>query len=196
VKRFIAPLLFTVLCSAAPADASQFTLDSFSVALRNADPGLVVWANPSFSDADITFDLSSVGQSVSKTLFRIGTNETAFNLEDDLKQYAIQVAFNFSAPAVSGTALGVTGAGWLIKGFGYVDWKDPLKLAFGSTGVLAVTLQDTKFGLPGSADVKATFTLLKADTPTFSTPEPGVMLLLLIGAGAVGLARRRKALHS
>jgi hypothetical protein len=196
VKRLIAPLLFALFVSAAPAGAAQFTLSSFSVALRDADPGLVVWANPSSSDVDITFDLSSVGKSVSTTLFRIGSNEKAFNLEDDLQRYAIQVAFNFSAPAVSGTATGVTGGGWLLKDFGYVDWKDPLKLAFGSTGLLSVALSDVKFWLPGSADVKATFTLLKADTPVYSTPEPGIALLLLIGAGAVGVARRRRALHS
>ncbi len=192
MKKLVAPLLLVLLCGVAPVQAANFTLKSFDVTLRDADPGLVLWETPILG-TPTTIELNSVGSAVTKQLFRIGTGEEALNV-DDLVPYAISVAFDFSYPGnFAGTALGMTGAGWLFKDFGYVTWDNPLKVAFGNTGLLGITMTNVTFGLPGSARVDATFTLLQEDKPT---PEPGTALLLCIGATSAALARRRRTIRS
>jgi PEP-CTERM motif len=81
------------------------------------------------------------------------------------------------------------------QNFGYVLWENPLTLAFGQTGLLGITLTNATFGMPGSADIGATFKLLRADTATVvrSVPEPSAAMLLCVGVVAVLLCRRRFA---
>ena len=189
VKKCLASFVFLVLCSAVPAHALSVS-GSFSVSLNNTDPGLVVWSVPS----DGLFDLSSPGDSVSTTLFTLGTYENALNA-DDIIPYEISVDFAFSSPnGLNGTASGITGAAWLGKGLGYVVWDNPLVLAFGNYGLLGISLTNATFGLPGSTPIGATFTLLQADGSSGSTtrvPEPASGILFGLGALALAAKNRR-----
>ena len=194
MKKFLAPLVLLVLSSAVPAQALSFDV-TYSVSLHNADPGLVVWSNP--TDGHLSFDLNATGESFSEQLFLLGTDETALNL-DDIVPYEINVDFAFTSPdGFNGTANGITGAAWLGKSFGYVVWDNPLVLAFGNSGSLAISLTNATFGLPGTAPVRGTFTLLQADgsngNPT-SVPEPASGILL--GLGALALAARNRRFPS
>jgi hypothetical protein len=196
MRHLLPTFALALLAIAAPVDAAVFTLDSYSISLRENDPGLVLFED-NLLKTPTSFSLNSVGQTASATLFRIGTKEGALNL-DDVVPYDITVGFQFSTPTgFGGTAEGITGAGWLLKSFGYVAWENPLVLSFGSTGLLGITLQNAAFDLPGSAAINATFQLLRNDSgqPT-SVPEPASALVF--GAGALCLAaiRRRSSRNS
>ena len=190
MRRYVCLLsLLTMLAIAAPrAEASSFTLDSFTVNDNTSSPGLALWETNLLPDPT-TFALNNVGDSFSAALFRIGTNDSTLNLTDLIPQ-SISVNFNFSSPApgFGGIADGISGAFWWGSSFGYVAWDNPVLLAFGNTGELAVTLSNATFGMPGSTVVNATFQLLQADTK--SVPEPATLLLLGIGAAALGGSRR------
>jgi hypothetical protein len=193
----IAAVAAIVLATAAPARASLFTLDTFSVTVNDADPGLVLLEKDLLVNP-FSFTLTNPGDSTAATrLFRVGTKEEALNL-DDIVPYAINVKFNFTAPAAfQGSAAGLSGAGWFGQSFGYVAWDNPYSLSFGNTGVLGVSLTNAIFDLPGSDVVWGQFTLLRADTPGGPSPVPEPASMLLVGSGLVGAAlrarRRRKA---
>ena len=89
-----------------------------------------------------------------------------------MKPYDINVYFNFNTPlpAFEGAAGGITGA--LFQG--YVMWNNPLVLAFGNYGLLGISLENATFGLPGSTQIDATFSLIRADGGTNGgTPKTG-----------------------
>lgn len=182
-----------VLLCVVPAHASSFTLESYTVSVHGADPGLVVWEKDLLVDPFNfpTSALNNVGDTYTTTLFRIGTNEKTLNL-DDLVPYGIDVNFSFSSPppTFGGDAVGITGAGWLKNAFGYVVWDNPLVLQFGTTGLLAISLTNATFGLPGYADISASFKLVQADKG-ITTPEPSSLLLVGMGLFATAFMARR-----
>jgi hypothetical protein len=188
--RITALALGFCLALSARADATDFKLGSYSVTLNSGGSGLQLWTSNLLEEADKTFSLNSVGQSYETELFRIGTSEVSLD-GDDLMPNPISVALSFVAPppGFAGAAGGLTGAAWFIVNFGYVVWDNPAILAFGDGGLLGVSLTSTAFGLPGYSDIRATFTLLQADSRT--VPEPGTLALLGLGA-ALGLSRSRR----
>jgi len=170
---------------ASTAEATTFTLSSYDVTYQTSDPGLVLWESDILSDGS-SFTLTAVGDSFTTALFRIGTSETALNL-DDWTPEDISVDFQFSTPlpGFGGDTSGISGAFWLGTSVGYVLWDNPLLLAFGSTGLLSVTLTNALFTLPGSSLVYATFQLVQADAGTLAstigTPEPTTLMLMALG---------------
>jgi hypothetical protein len=73
-----------------------------------------------------------------------------------------------------------------------VAWDNPYEVAFGTTGLLGITLSNETFSLPGAATVQAQFSLIRADTPS-PVPEPASMILFgSAGLVAVIRARRRQ----
>ncbi|HEY7292638.1 MAG TPA: PEP-CTERM sorting domain-containing protein [Vicinamibacterales bacterium] len=179
------------LTVASSAQATTFTLNSFDVSLKTTDPGLVLWEKDLLPEPT-SFDLTTVGQSTSlMPLFRIGTDETALNL-DDVVPAPIAVNFSFTqpTPAFGGSSGGLTGAAWLGTSFGYVAWDNPLLLSFGTSGLLSVTLTNETFGLPGWADVDVKFSLVRADV---GTPEPASLLLIGTALAGMGFRKFRRA---
>jgi hypothetical protein len=168
-----------------------FTLDSVSVSLRNADPGLVLSWSPTFPNG-ITFSLDEGDDPYTTALFQVGTSENALNF-DDLVPYVAIATLSFSTPDMAGHTFGLSGAAWFGRSFGYVVWDNPLLLAFGTEGLLEVSLSNAVFGLPGSDTVSATFDLVREDTGVHGAaqvPEPATLGLLAIGLAAC-VGRRR-----
>ena len=195
VSAAVAAMMFA---AAAPAHATSFTLESYTVTLQQSDPGLVVWERDLLAEPFVfPTALNNVGDSFTTNLFRIGTKETALNL-DDLVPYSINVDFAFSSPSpgFGGNAAGLTGAGWWGDSFGYVAWDNPYTLGFGTTGVLGISLSNETFDLPGEAIVQARFTLLQADMLSGATSVPEPASIVLLGSGLVGAAFRARRRRS
>ena len=76
----------------------------------------------------------------------------------------------------------------------YVLGDHPLKLAFGTNGLMEIYLSQNTFSVPGSTIITATFKLVRDDSGLpRSVPEPASALLMgLAVAGALRIARRRR----
>ena len=187
--RIVALALVASFGAAGTARATTFDLSSYTVTLNNTDPGLVLWSKD-LLNAPTSFDLDAVGDVFSASLFTLGTNEGSLNT-DDWSKFPIEVALAFSSPdQFSGVVTGLTGAAWFFGSFGYVTWNNPLVLGFGETGLLAISLTNATFGLPGYATIGVTFELLRADA--LSVPEPATLALLGMGAAVTTLRIRRR----
>lgn len=189
---------------------------NYSVNASTDDPGLKIQttevaANP------FMFDLVT-GTPYTFDLFRIWTDETAVNEEDDTVLKPISVHFSFLLPEVfDGDVTGDTDGyrdplsllGFEIPGFyqgGELNWNAPADLFFGpqDEGHLVIALSNETFSkgiggtLPGKlfgTTVKATVTLASEARGASAVPEPGILTLFAGGLFALGvIARRRRSL--
>ena len=181
------------LPTATRVEATAFTLQSYTVTLHTSGPGLLVWQRDLLADDEFEIDAGELHRTA---LFQIGTNEPAINADDWIPR-SIAVDFNFTTPlsGFAGTAHGVTSAVGMGRfGLGYVLWDSPLQVAFGTTGLLDISLSPGLFGARGRSNIDATFSLVRDDvppsTPTASVPEPSA--LMLMGSGMAWLVYRRR----
>jgi hypothetical protein len=203
MRNVIVAAAVAALGLASPAYAASFTVGSYTI--NHFDE-----ATAGFNALDTevskimahgtSFDLNFVGDTHQEDLFYIWTDESDRDQSDDKNFQPISVDFLFSSPAFGGTESGVTGgisfnifAGCfsLFSGCGAVSWGSPAVLAFGTTGLLQITLTDTLFLDDDHAGlVKARFKLLAEDTTP--VPEPGTLALFGVGLATAGARLRRK----
>jgi len=176
---------------ATKVEASSFTLSDYTVTYNTTDPGLVLWESDIYSG--LSFNLTNVGDSFTSALFTIGTSDSWVNFEDLIPQ-DLNVSFTFTSPPpdFGGSTSGISGAlGLWGLGAGYVVWDSPILVAFGSTGLLSISLSDVMFAMPGAATIYATFQLVRADTIT--NPEPATLMLIGLGIMMTFAVSRRAA---
>jgi hypothetical protein len=202
MRKLALALSLAILLVAAPARAASFTLSSLNVNLNQG--GLALnWT--SLLSGPLSFNVNNIGQTYTANLFTLSTKQSSLNLQS-LIPHTINVGLGFTAPppGFSGSSNGLTGAGWFLGNFGYVVWNNPSVMSFGTAGLLAVSLTNATFGLPGSATIAATFQLLQNSltppviptTPTqppVQVPEPTSMLLVGLGGGVLAMLRARRA---
>jgi len=204
-------ILWAALASGAvafamPASAATTIAGSVSnITFHDADPGLVIAANPlAFS----SFTLNP-GESHDADVMTIGTGEGTVNTDflslfgEDTVAYPISATFSFGDPAgasgspVGGSTFGFiapfTSCGVIAGGCGRVAWGSPSIFNFGNGGQFSLELFDATFATPGTANVRGRFTLISDATP--AVPEPatwGMLLLGFLGIGGVLRSPRRK----
>lgn len=199
LSMVLACLAFVAIgASQAMAMSLQFDpVDSYVT--DTSDPGLVMdWRNIPFTDE--IFNLE-VGESYDFVFGSIGTHESWIN-DDDLQELAVTAYFEFILPdelggTLSGTVQGISRYWGLLQGWS-LEWSNPATLYFGpnDSGMVTIELADAgNIGLlgPGGCmiykNIDGVITYSTAPTPT---PEPGTLLLLGAGLGALCFVRRRR----
>lgn len=160
-----------------------------------SEPGLVMAT--SAQSGSVSFQLDTVGQSVTFDLFDIWATERRAN-GNNTRTSSLVAAFDFAGIGASGSATGSTaGHGGLIQ-YASLAWGAPILLNFGHGGVLSLTLSDATFsygvlgfgrGQPNGATIQATATLVATPVPL---PASGFALMAALAAAGL-VARRRRA---
>lgn len=179
-------LSLVILLIAAPAWAASFTLSSLKVDLNQWSPGLK-WTN--LIDGGLTFDLADAGQTYTVGLFRLTTPESSANLRS-LVPHTIDVRLGLTSPASGVANLGLSGASSFLQGYGHLVWNNPVQVSFGNGGLLAMSLSNATYEMPGSAVISATFSLLQRPV---QVPEPVSAALAVWGCGILAILRVRRA---
>lgn len=156
---------------------------------------------------DVSLNLTGNGAFQDLNLFKIYTNESDIDSDDD-NHKTISVLFNFTAPgAANGTVGGET---WAIDGTvnrGHVSWNGPAVINFGGGfGSLTVTLNDTDFnaydppyyccgndlaeGYSHAAQITGHFVL--SNVGAGAVPEPATWGMMIMGFGLAGATMRRR----
>jgi hypothetical protein len=192
---------------AAPAAAVTFQ-GSYDVTAHTTDtPGLTVGVQK-LSPTNLNFSLDSVGDTYTRDLFKIWTDETDVDPGEDTVAQPIDVAFSFTLPEIFGGDVDGTtnGESYWVWGFfnvqqGTVTWNDDGVLPF-SGGQLQIHLSNETFneGLYGTEEgrrygskVAATFTLLPPGAGGVGgVPEPASWALMICGFGFAGGMLRHK----
>jgi hypothetical protein len=206
-KALLASVIAAGALASSPAFATEFIGTVTPTYNSNDSNGLGVSVDPIHSAFD--FNLNSIGQSFTLSLFNLFTDESSVDSSDKIAK-AISVAFKFTQPVsstttISGTTFGVTDP--INKNndyeYGQVAWGNGGigALAFGNGGLLQIALiGDTIFnygknGLDdlgdcdgSAAQINAKFTLEHLST---SVPEPYEWALMLMGVGLVGATLRQ-----
>ena len=188
MRKLTLGLSLAIVLIAAPARAESFTLSSLKVDL-NLRGTAVQWTN--LVGGGLSFDLKEIDQIFMADLFRLSTKESSMDLRDIASSHTIDVRLALASFGSSGTSLGVTGAGFL-HGLGQLVWNNPVQLSFGNGGVLALSLSNMAFSLPGSATISATLKLLQAPGNAAQIPEPSSALLVALGGGLFAMVRARR----
>jgi len=195
-------LSLVIVLIAAPARAGSFTLSSLKVDLNQRGTALK-WTN--LLGESLSFDLNAIGQFVTVNLFQLSTKESSPDLRSLVSPHPIDVGLTLTSPSpgFSGSSFGLTGAGSFLHGVGQLVWTNPVQLSFGNGGLLALSLSNATFGLPGSAAISATFTLLQnSPSPTspslpssspVQVPEFFSALLVALGGGLFAMVRALRA---
>lgn len=196
MKRFLTSVLtgLAIFAFVGMAHADLISLDSYTVNVNTADPGLVL-QTANLLSTPAAGNLIP-GSPVTVDLFRIWTDETAVNPDDYVpKTASVDFAFSYTSGSGAGTVYGNSAGATAFFGFfqgGEINWGGPLVLDIDPYTQLVVSLSDETFnggkwwglneGYDYGANVQATFEIFKQQQPI---PEPSTMLLL--GSGLVGM---------
>jgi hypothetical protein len=192
----------TMLAFASAAEATTYNTHVTATTYRGShQDGLITRAwvlknsgPQAFTGASYSFDLSSVGDSVSMNLYSLVAFDAPI-AADDLLPRPSTATFDFGAGIGAVTVLGNTfavGKGTL--GYAVAQFADTI-IRVSSTLGIKISLADTIFGTDGNGNfvtggsgksaVSATFTLA-------AVPLPAALPLSLLALGAIGAAGRRR----
>lgn len=191
------------VASAPDASATPISVQ-YTVSVNKTDPGLVIETmdlagNPYIDDL-------ALGVPVTFDLFRIWTDESAVNVDEDDVAKPASVTWSFFYPPGGSVSTGVT-FGTSLFNVGFLDaaqvvWTNPTVIDFANGAQIEVSLSDETFnrasissvffdltpGIDNGANVEATMTLTRAP----QVPEPTTLWLLAVGLGGASLASRRR----
>jgi hypothetical protein len=189
---------FFLFGTVAVCGALTFTLDDYTVDAFNETPDNLGLDIETFDILPDDYEINlALGGSVTRDLFRISTNESAVNDDDEIaKPISVRMDFSTPEPAFFNYATGIT-YGQIY--WGRIDWNNPTIFSFGQfgDGILNVYLSEPIFVLnPNDRNrlygtVQATFSY---DREASAAPVPEPSTVLLMGVGLLGLVAvgRRK----